>query len=169
MKARYTSAELRYSAGARCTCGAGLAYPLDHADAQELSAWVCSRVLLGEVEMPPVVSSAPSGFFAPIERPDVAGVVHQEFSFASYEIKSEAQPSARGATTRPVGEAVPGHAPPVPVDLARAAFEAYGASTGGKTYDGRDIPPFDVIRTDTPHVAAAWEAAAEAVRKLVKP
>ncbi len=53
--------------------------------------------------------------------------------------------------------------------LARAAFEAYGASAGGKTYDGRDIPPFDVIRQNAPHVAAAWEAAAEAVRKLVKP
>ncbi len=59
-------------------------------------------------------------------------------------------------------------APPV-ADLARAAFEAYGASTGGKTWDGKPIPPFDVIRERTPHVAAAWEAAADAVRKLVKP
>lgn len=53
--------------------------------------------------------------------------------------------------------------------LARAAFEAYGASTGGLTYDKKPIPPFDVIREKTPHVAAAWEAAANAVRKLVKP
>jgi len=53
--------------------------------------------------------------------------------------------------------------------LARAAFEAYGASTGGKTWDGKPIPPFDVIRERTPHVAAAWEAAADAVRRLVKP
>jgi len=53
--------------------------------------------------------------------------------------------------------------------LARAAFEAYGASTGGKTWDGKDIPPFETIRERTPHVAAAWEAAADAVRKLVKP
>lgn len=113
MKSRYTGAELRYAATSRCTCGAGLAYPLDHADAQELSAWVCSRVLLGEVEMPAGAPSAPSGFFAPVERPDVAGVVHQGFSFVSYEIKSEAQPSVRGATTRPAGEAVAALAPPV--------------------------------------------------------
>lgn len=48
-------------------------------------------------------------------------------------------------------------------DLARVAFEAYGASTGGKTWDGKPIPPFDVIRERTPHVAAAWEAAVVAV------
>lgn len=54
-------------------------------------------------------------------------------------------------------------------ELARAAFEAYGASTGGKTWDGKEIPPFETIRERTPHVAAAWEAAAEAVRRLVKP
>lgn len=54
-------------------------------------------------------------------------------------------------------------------ELARVAFEAYGASTGGKTWDGKDIPPFEVIRERTPHVARAWEAAADAVRKAVKP
>lgn len=49
--------------------------------------------------------------------------------------------------------------------LARVAFEAYGASTGGKTWDGKPIPPFDVIRERTPHVALAWEAAATAILK----
>jgi hypothetical protein len=58
---------------------------------------------------------------------------------------------------------------PENADLARAAFEAYGASTGWKTWDGKPAEPFDVIRQNTPHVAAAWEVAAEAVRKLVKP
>lgn len=53
--------------------------------------------------------------------------------------------------------------------LARIAFEAYGESTGGKTWDGKPIPPFDVIRERTPHVARAWEAAVEAVRKVVMP
>lgn len=48
-------------------------------------------------------------------------------------------------------------------DLARVAFDAYGASTGGKTWDGKDIPPFETIRERTPHVAAAWEAAVVAV------
>lgn len=54
-------------------------------------------------------------------------------------------------------------APPSAPDFARVAFEAYGASTGGKTWDGKPIPAFDVIRERTPHVAAAWEAAASAV------
>lgn len=52
---------------------------------------------------------------------------------------------------------------PVLSDLAREAFEAYGASTGGMTWDGRPIPPFDEVRQRTPHVAAAWEAAVSAV------
>jgi len=60
-------------------------------------------------------------------------------------------------------------APPLPSDgeLARAAFEAYGKSTGGKTWDGKDIPPFEVVAERTPHVARAWEAAVTAVRKLL--
>lgn len=48
-------------------------------------------------------------------------------------------------------------------DLARVAFEAYGQSTGGKTWDGKPIPPFDTIRERTPHVAKAWEDAVAAV------
>lgn len=48
-------------------------------------------------------------------------------------------------------------------DLARVAFEAYGQSTGGKTWDGKPIPPFDTIRERTPHVAKAWEDAVGAV------
>ncbi len=53
--------------------------------------------------------------------------------------------------------------------LARTAFEAYNRSTGGKTFDGRDVPPFDVIAERTPHVARAWEAAVDAVRRAVRP
>lgn len=52
--------------------------------------------------------------------------------------------------------------------LARVGFEAYGASTGGKTWDGKDIPPFDVIRERTPHVAKAWEDAAAAILKEIR-
>lgn len=48
-------------------------------------------------------------------------------------------------------------------ELARVAFEAYGESTGGKTWDGKPIPPFDAVRERTPHVARAWEAAVAAV------
>ena len=54
-------------------------------------------------------------------------------------------------------------------DLAAIAFAAYGASTGGKTWDGKDIPPFDAVRERTPHVARAWEAAVDAVLKAVRP
>lgn len=53
--------------------------------------------------------------------------------------------------------------------LARTAFEAYNRSTGGKTFDGRDVPPYDVIAERTPHVARAWEAAVDAVRRAVRP
>lgn len=52
--------------------------------------------------------------------------------------------------------------------LARVGFDAYGASTGGKTWDGKDIPPFDVIRERTPHVAKAWEDAATAILKEIR-
>lgn len=56
--------------------------------------------------------------------------------------------------------------PPAPAveDLARVGFEAYTASTGGKTWDGKDVPPYDAIRESAPHVAKAWEAAAAAIR-----
>ena len=53
--------------------------------------------------------------------------------------------------------------------LARLAFEAYNRSTGGKTFDGRDVPPYDVIAERAPHVARAWEAAVDAVRRAVRP
>lgn len=58
-------------------------------------------------------------------------------------------------------------APPLPSDgdLARDAFEAYNASTGGLTHDKKPIPPFDAIAENTPHIVRAWEAACAAVRK----
>lgn len=56
-----------------------------------------------------------------------------------------------------------------PAQLARIAFDAYTASTGGKTWDGKDVPPYDVIAERAPHVARAWEAAAAAVEKAVRP
>jgi hypothetical protein len=73
---------LIYAAYARCTCGFGLAYdpagPGD--DVFKLpSAWQCAGTILGTAD---------------------ARVSHDRFSFATYEIKSEKQPSAHGATTR---------------------------------------------------------------------
>jgi hypothetical protein len=71
--------ELRFSAYARCKgCGAGLAYPKECSPGHY---WDCSAVLLGQVVDP--------------------GPEHVQYPFAFYEIKSEDQPSANGATTRP--------------------------------------------------------------------
>lgn len=69
--------ELTYSANARCRCGAGLAYP-NHIGTH--GAWYCSRLLrfpMDELNHDPA-------------RP-----------FVFWEVKSERQPSAKGATTRP--------------------------------------------------------------------
>lgn len=70
--------QLLYAACTVCPCGAGLAYPPSTAGVH--GEWACSRVLLGEVP---------------------AGDAHPTYPFAFYEIKSEGQPSANGATTRP--------------------------------------------------------------------
>lgn len=52
---------------------------------------------------------------------------------------------------------------PTVAELARIAFDAYGESTGGLTWDKKPIPPFAIVAERTPHVARAWEAAVEAV------
>lgn len=44
--------------------------------------------------------------------------------------------------------------------FGQIAFEAYSQSTGGKTYDGRDIPTWDEL---TERIQQAWEAAAQAI------
>lgn len=42
-------------------------------------------------------------------------------------------------------------------DIAKTAYAAYARYTGGKTYDGRDMPPFADLG---PVVQGAWRAAA---------
>lgn len=47
--------------------------------------------------------------------------------------------------------------------MGQIGYEAYAESTGGKTFDGRDMPTWDQIREregDVPKVTRAWEAAA---------
>jgi len=68
--------ELVYAATVRCRCGAGLAYP---EGAGLRDSWSCSAVLLG---------ADPAGH-------------DEDRPFTFWEIKSERQPSANGATTRP--------------------------------------------------------------------
>ncbi len=79
---------MTFAATARCQCGAGLAY--DKTCVAEPfrgpSYWDCSAILLGE--------AIPSGQPGAVEHTD-------RLPFAFWEIKSEHQPSARGATTRP--------------------------------------------------------------------
>ena len=70
---------LVYAARTRCPCGAGMAYPRG-ADPFK-GYWDCSAILLGTADV---------------------GVKHEaKLPFIFYEIKSEGQPSANGATTRP--------------------------------------------------------------------
>jgi hypothetical protein len=73
----FTDDDLIYSAGSRCEkCKAGLAYPKGCGGNHQ---WTCSAVLKG--------IGTDRG--------------HSAYPFAFYEIKSEQQPSANGATTRP--------------------------------------------------------------------
>lgn len=75
--------KMTYAATSRCPCGAGLAYD-DTCTAEPFkfpSYWDCSAILLGTAD------------------PNVQHTARLPFTF--YEIKSEGQPSANGATTRP--------------------------------------------------------------------
>lgn len=83
LQATFTLDELTFAATSRCACGAGLAYPKNigmH------GSWTCSDILLGRAK----------------PKSDPEHKVHDgDYPFAFYEIKSENQPSAGGATTRP--------------------------------------------------------------------
>jgi hypothetical protein len=70
--------ELIYAAFARCDCGAGYAYPKECGFG---GYWECSEIL---------------------KRTHNKEAKHSpQLPFSFYEVKSEDQPSARGATTRP--------------------------------------------------------------------
>lgn len=49
-------------------------------------------------------------------------------------------------------------------ELARIMFDAYNKRAGGKTWDEKDIPPFDQVGD---RVQANWIAAAEAAREAI--
>ncbi len=49
--------------------------------------------------------------------------------------------------------------------LGREGYEAYAKSTGGKTFDGRDMP----LWSSLPHrIQDAWAAAAQAIRTTLE-
>jgi hypothetical protein len=53
--------------------------------------------------------------------------------------------------------------------LGQIGYEAYAQSTGGKTFDGREMPTWQEIKDregETPKVTTAWEAAAGAVARF---
>lgn len=85
---------LIFAASSRCPCGAGLAYDPLGEDASSPfkgpSYWDCSSIILGTA-----VASGQPGSVQHTDR----------LPFIFYEIKSEDQPSANGATTRPAKEA----------------------------------------------------------------
>lgn len=88
--ARPLAERLVYAAYSRCPCGAGLAYDPIGEDPdlpfKGPSSWDCSAIILG--------TAVPSG--------QLGAVNHTgKLPFSMYEIKSENQPSAGGATTRP--------------------------------------------------------------------
>lgn len=87
---RQLAERLRYAAYDRCRCGAGLAYDPFQEDSPTSpfrgpDAWECSALLLAT---------------EPIDE-ERRSLHTPALPFAFYEIKSEDQPSARGATTRP--------------------------------------------------------------------
>lgn len=51
-----------------------------------------------------------------------------------------------------------------PTELAKAAYAAYGGSTGGKNYRGEPMPAWDDLG---PAIQTAWEVAAEAIARRV--
>lgn len=87
LKAQPLADRLVYSAYSRCPCGAGLAYDPCFEDKDGVFVgplsgyWDCSAILLGVAD-PSVQHTG-------------------KFPFAFYEIKSEKQASASGASTRP--------------------------------------------------------------------
>lgn len=82
----YTDSELLYAATARCRCGAGLAYPLDHDAAFKVGAWQCSGVLRGDV------------------RGEAEHGKHDSYPWAFYKIREETSINNHGgASTRPPG------------------------------------------------------------------
>lgn len=89
LKARPVAARLVYAAYDRCPCGAGMAYDPCREDenspfvGSHSGYWDCSAILLGTADK---------------------GVKHTDrLPFVFWELKSENQVSANGATTRPKG------------------------------------------------------------------
>lgn len=116
--------ELIYAERSRCECGAGMAYPRDHA--REFGRWVCSKILKGEVEIDPDTWEGPPAIF---KRTALGsdGMRHGQLPFHGYEVRSELQPGA--GTTRPDDEERP-----LRYDEVRAKLDAEGIPRRARSY-----------------------------------
>lgn len=87
LRAKPIADRIIYAAHSRCPCGAGLAYDPCFEDKNGVFAgplsgyWDCSAIILGTA--------------------DKSAKHTAQLPFAFYEVKSEQQPTANGATTRP--------------------------------------------------------------------
>jgi hypothetical protein len=80
----YKDKDLTYAAYSRCPCGAGLAYPDDASPFE--GYWDCSDILTDRAKT----------------KQEEGSVTHTgKLPFIFYEVLSENQPNAKGATTRP--------------------------------------------------------------------
>jgi len=96
----WTDEELLYSATARCRCGAGLAYPLDHDEAMKIRAWCCSFVMKSEGSK--VTDQTQHAFAGKSNEPRPGE--HDAFPFAFFKIREETSVNnAGGHSTRPPG------------------------------------------------------------------
>lgn len=95
---KLTDRDLLYAATARCRCGAGLAYPMDHELACAIGAWVCSAVLKRDVA--DVATDQTQAAFA--GTPTVGN--HDCLPWAFFKVREETSINNHGGhTTRPLG------------------------------------------------------------------
>ena len=106
MSEQLTEADLTYAAYDRCPCGAGLAYTPKNTDPFK-GYWDCSDILLERAKTK-----------------DEPGYIQHtaQLPFIFYEIKSEDQPSANGATTRPATEEQDEHTTSIQVPVPVVPF-----------------------------------------------
>jgi len=67
-------------------------------------------------------------------------------------------------TERRVDDSMP-TAPEIQKTLGQIGYEAYAVATGGKTWDGRDMPTWAQVLASGTKVAAAWEFAAQGIAR----
>lgn len=89
----FTDDELVYAAWTRCECGAGMAYPKDigfH------GSWICSEQMTNPKRW--------TNYDNKTYKTEDGKLHSKDLPFSFWSVKSEGQPSANGATTRPKGE-----------------------------------------------------------------